>query len=336
MIDDPRIRLYRRSKNNGSIGNVKNETIGLCRGKYILEMDHDDEILPYVLKDSADLFDKDDSIGFIYMDSMCIYENGSNQSYGDMISKGYGGYYSQKYENKWRLVCITPNINNVTLSHLTCCPNHPRMWRKKTLMELDSYCEFLPICDDYEIMLKTCVSTKVAKIHKVGYIQYMNDSNNNFSLIRNSEINRIGPNYISPIYYEHLRIHETMKQMDSYEDPKYIYDHSNIWRRDTNKYTHKYCNLIVNFDYDCQYCILGIDSLLHYLDTIKELYDNHRNDFLILDNKCSLESLWQQLDNYGFDRMKCYVLPDVNYGLLVNYFKMLYLSVPKYEIFNCA
>ena len=54
--NDSRIRLYRRSKNNGSIGNVKNESIGLCRGKYVLEMDHDDEILPYVLQDSADVF----------------------------------------------------------------------------------------------------------------------------------------------------------------------------------------------------------------------------------------------------------------------------------------
>jgi glycosyltransferase involved in cell wall biosynthesis len=215
MMDDPRIRLYRRSKNNGSIGNVKNETIGLCRGKYVLEMDHDDEILPFVLKESAELFDKDATIGFIYMDCACVYENGLNQTYGDFICKGYGAYYSQKYKDKWRLVYITPNINNITLSHLTCCPNHPRIWRRKTLMELDSYCEYLPICDDYEIILKTCVSTKVAKIHKLGYIQYMNDSNNNFSLIRNSEINRIGPNYISPIYYEYLNVHETMKQNDA-------------------------------------------------------------------------------------------------------------------------
>ena len=334
MMDDPRIRLYRRSKNNGSIGNVKNESIGLCRGKYVLEMDHDDEILPFVLKESAELFDKDTSIGFIYMDCACVYENGLNQTYGDFICKGYGAYYSQKYKDKWRLVYITPNINNITLSHLTCCPNHPRIWRRKTLMELDSYCEYLPICDDYEIILKTCVSTKVAKIHKLGYIQYMNDSNNNFSLIRNAEINRIGPNYISPIYYECLNIHETMKQFDAYEDPKYIHEHSNIWRRDTDTYVHKHCNLIVNSDYDCQYCIIGFDSLLYHLDLIKQLYENPRNDFFIIDNKCSLDYLCQRIEKYGFDKMKCYTLPDVSDNLLVNYFKMLYLSVPEYKILN--
>lgn len=55
---DCRIRLYRRSENSGSIGNVKNEAVALCRGKYVLEMDHDDEILPTVLEDATIVFTK--------------------------------------------------------------------------------------------------------------------------------------------------------------------------------------------------------------------------------------------------------------------------------------
>jgi glycosyltransferase involved in cell wall biosynthesis len=44
LSHDKRIRLYKRSENNGNIGNVKNEAVSLCRGNYLLEMDHDDEI----------------------------------------------------------------------------------------------------------------------------------------------------------------------------------------------------------------------------------------------------------------------------------------------------
>jgi hypothetical protein len=91
--DDSRVRFYRRSKNNGSIGNVKNESVSLCRGKYVLELDHDDEILPFVLQESAELFESNPEIGFIYMDFINIYENGNNFLYGDFICKGYGGYY---------------------------------------------------------------------------------------------------------------------------------------------------------------------------------------------------------------------------------------------------
>lgn len=331
---DSRIRFYRRASNNGSIGNVKNETIGLCRGKYVIEMDHDDELIPCVLQESADLFDSNPEIGFIYYDCACVYENGENQSFGDFICKGYGGYYSQKYEGYWRLIYITPNINNITMSHLVCCPNHPRIWRQTTLLEMGSYCEYLPICDDYEIILRTAISSKIAKIHKLGYIQYMNDSNNNFSLIRNSEINRIGPSYISPIYFDNFNINQLMKDKDAYEDEKYINYHSKIWERDQLTYQYKYCNLIVNNDYDKQFCIIGFDSLLANIDRITELYNNSRNDFIILENKSTLEYLQERLERYNFSRMKCYTLIDTPNEQLINYFKLIYLSLSDYEIIN--
>ena len=44
-----------------------------------------------------------------------------------------------------------------------------------------------------------------------------NDNNNNFSLIRNKEINRIGPNFIRPIFYESLKIHERMKELGGFK-----------------------------------------------------------------------------------------------------------------------
>jgi len=332
---DPRIRFYRRSCNNGSIGNVKNETIGLCRGKYVVEMDHDDELMPYVLQESANLFNSDNELGFIYYDFACVYENGQNQWYGDFIGKGYGGYYSQKYDGIWRLIYITPNINNITMSHLVCCPNHPRIWRRDTLLhDMESYCEYLPICDDYEIILKTSVSTKIAKVHKLGYIQYMNNSNNNFSLIRNSEINRIGPNYISPIYFEKYNINEKMKDKGAYEDIIYMVEHSKIWEREQTTYQHKFCNLVVNIDYNKQFCIIGLDSLLNNIERIKELYLDLTNDFIVLENKCSLDYLQTRLEQYNFDRMKCYTLIDTPNEQLISYFKLLYLSVSNYEIID--
>jgi hypothetical protein len=333
MLNDPRVRLFRKGKNSGSIGNVKNEAVSLCRGKYVLEFDHDDEILPFVLKESADYFDIHYDVGFIYMDCANVYENGENLFYGDFICKGYGSYYSQKYNNKWVLTYNTPNINNITLSHLVCCPNHPRIWRKSNLLEAGNYCEFLPICDDYEILLRTAISTKIAKINKLAYIQYVNDGNNNFSIIRNSEINRIGPEYISKIYYDVFKIHDHMKSFDAYEDSNYITECSNIWKRD-EKYIHKYSNAIVNNDYDIQFCIIGIDSLVMNMDKVKELYENQRNDFIILENKASLNYLQNKLDFYGFTRFKCYSLIDETPEVLSKFFMLRYKSCINYEIIN--
>ena len=343
LSEDNRIRLYRRHENNGYIGNVKNESISLCRGKYVIELDHDDEILPFVLQESTDLFETNLEVGFIYMDFINLYENGTNFWYGNHLCKGYGSYYCQKYNEQWVYVYNTPNINNITLSHLVCCPNHPRIWRKDVLLSVGNYCEYLPICDDYEILLRTAINTKMAKIHKMGYIQYMNNENNNFSLIRNAEINRIGPKYISPIFYSKFDIHNKMKELDAYEDEKYINnDHTVVWERQIKnpEYTHKYCNLIVNSTFETQYCIIGLDGLYKHLNKIKELYQNDKNDFIVLENKCDTDYLIKRIEWLGFNKMKCFSLMDIHKPtyiaeeMLINYFKMMYLSTNQYEILN--
>jgi glycosyltransferase involved in cell wall biosynthesis len=327
LSHDNRVRLYKRDKNSGNIGNVKNEVISLCRGKYILEMDHDDEILTDCLLDSYNIFQTDENIGFIYADTIHLYRDGTNFKYNDFICKGYGGYYMEKIKGKWIYVYNTPNINNITLSHLVCLPNHPRIWKRSVLMELENYSEFLPICDDYEILLRTCCSKyKVVKNNKAQYIQYMNDGGNNFSNIRNAEINRLGPEYISPMFYEKYNVHHKMKECNAYEDETYIYNQSQIWKRG-EKYQHKKKNYRINKNYDKQYCIINnaIDNM-DIVERFKELYKNERNDFLVLSNRLTFQELQSKLDYMGFDRMKCYSYTDCSHEELVNYFKMMYLN----------
>jgi glycosyltransferase involved in cell wall biosynthesis len=334
FLHDNRIRMYKRSCNSGNIGNVKNEAVSLCRGKYVLELDHDDEILCDVLKDSVKLFEINPEVGFIYMNFANIHENGDNFKYGDFICKGYGSYYCQKYEGKWLYVYNTPNINNITLSHLVCCPNHPRIWRRDVLIEAGNYCELLPICDDYEIILRTCLITKTAKINKLGYIQYMNNNNNNFSLIRNAEINRIGPHFIMPIFYEKFNIHEFMKKQNAYENEKYVHQYSQIWKRDSDNYKHVYSNIVHNSNYDKQFCILGIDSLKRNMECIVQLYKEERNDFILLENNYDIDYLTKQLDDLSLSKMKCYSLKNVSQHELLQYFMIMYRSCENYEVIS--
>ena len=82
-----------------------------------------------------------------------------------------------------------------------------------------------------------------------------------------------------------------MKELDAYENEKYLEGCEQIWRRDTETYTHKYCNLLINNDYKRQICIIGLNSLIKNIDEITELYKNTENDFFILENKCSIEYL---------------------------------------------
>jgi glycosyltransferase involved in cell wall biosynthesis len=333
LSDDYKIRLYRRAQNSGNIGNVKNEAISLCRGKYIIEFDHDDEIPETVLQDSTTYFDNHPDVGFIYMDFININESGENFRYNaDIIGKGYSSYYCQKYKGIWRYVYITANINNITLSHLVCMPNHPRIWRRDVLLKAGSYCEMLPINDDQEILMRTALITKIAKIHKIGYVQYMNNNNNNFSLIRNWEINRIGPHFLQPIFYDIFNMNEEMKNLDGYEDIFYMNNHSNIWGRDESTYQYKYCNNVVNVDFNKQYCILGVESLINHLDKLQCLCKNTENDFIVLDNNEPIEKIWEILDSYQLDHFKCYSLLTNTKQQMIRYFMLMYKSCDDFEI----
>lgn len=334
--EDWKVRLYKRSQNSGNIGNVKNEAVSLCRGLYVLEMDHDDEILPDVLKDSVNTFVSDPEVGFIYMDFANLYEGGANFKYCDCYALGYASYYIQKYEGKWIFVSTTPNINNITLSHIVSVPNHPRIWRKSTLLEIGNYSEWLPIADDYEVLLRTATKkgTKIAKIHKLGYIQYMNHGNNNFSLIRNKEINRLVPYQLKPHCYITYQVNEKMRELDAYEDPELSKQESGkcleIWKRPGFEY--KYCNTIVNVNHKKQYCIIGLPAFFENLEKWQQLYQDLENDFLLLDTNIHFSGITSILDQYGFGRMKCYTLDNHSPEDLRRFFLFLYRSCEDYEI----
>jgi glycosyltransferase involved in cell wall biosynthesis len=328
---DKRIRLYRRSENSGYIGNVKNEVVSLCRGKYVLEMDHDDEILEDCLLDAATVFDADEDVGFIYMDFINIYENGANFSYGDFFGLGYEGYYRQKYQGRWVNVAMTANINNITLTHIVGVPNHPRIWRKSTLLKIGNYSEYLPICDDYELLMRTAVNTKMIKINKFSYVQYMNNGSSNFSLMWNAEISRLGPQYIKPYCFHKYKIEEKMRELGASESEIYNKKYSQIWKRDPS-YKHVFSNARISLDYTKEYCILGVKTLMDQLNKIKELYSNPKHDFLILDHNGSTDELCNLLDRLGLDRMKCYVMNDCGFTELRRYYLFLYNACDNYEI----
>lgn len=303
---DPRIRLYKRASNSGVIGNVKNEAVSLSRGEYCVELDHDDKLTPTCLEDAVSVFESKPDVGFIYMDFINMFEDGTPMKYDDkIISKGYAGYYVTKYEGVWHYVFITPNINNISLSNLACCPNHPRIWERQTLLDVGNYSELLPICDDYELLLRTCTKTKVAKICKVGYIQYMNEGENNFSIIRRDEIARLGNMYVGPHYSRKHNIQGTMRTMNAYEDPQFESNHSNIWER--KHYTHKFSNYRISTEYNVQVLIIG-GARLQHSDVIPHINDK-KTEVFVIDTNDNIGALTSLADTHGYANIRCCSLP---------------------------
>jgi len=180
--------------------------------------------------------------------------------------------------------------------------------------------------------MRTAVKTKIARVHKLAYIQYMNDGWNNFSLIRNSEINRLGPQFIVPQGYAEYKIDDHMKSVGAFESPEYGWWMLPIWKRPEFKGT--FCNSILNFNHKKQYCILGYKALVERLESLRELYANQENDFFVLENSMTKEDLCGMLDGLGLSRMKCYAMKDCTWDELRKFFILICKSTQEYEMID--
>jgi predicted nucleic acid-binding Zn finger protein len=217
---------------------------------------------------------------------------------------------------------MTPNINSRTLSHIVSVPNHARIWRKDTLIKMGNYNEYLPISDDYELLLRTAVQTKMVKLPMLGYIQYMNDNQNNFSLIRNSEINRLR-GHLTTHCFQDWNIESVMEQKNAIDNN---IEDLPIWKH--KHFEYKYCNEIKNMEHTMQYCILGMSAFYQHYSQIKLLYEDPQNDFIILENayESDDDTIGNVLDRFKMNRIHFYSMKDCSEDELINYFNHLYKS----------
>lgn len=323
---DNRIKIFKQ-QHNGNIGYNKSKVVNLCEGKYILELDHDDEITQNILIDIYNLALKYKNVNFIYSNFSEIYENFDNFKYNDNWALGYGGYYKQLWQNKWINVAISCNINNITMSNIVGVPNHPRIWNRNFLIKIGNYSN-LPIADDYELLLKTLLNTRFYKIPKLGYIQYRNNNSNNFSIIRNKEIHRF-QNYISKYYYFKYSIKNKLYEQG---DKEIECDKIEPFYKRNYEYKESYVNYIDYLDFKTSllYIVYNKNNLIKILNILKTSGFYNYNIIIIAVKSNYIENI---MEEYKIKNIYWYNIPEnIKINKAVNYALRLIIK-SKYVIY---
>mgnify|MGYP000919708383 CR=1 FL=1 len=189
---DHRIAVFRGDRHSGCIGEVKRRACGLTRGAILVELDHDDELTPNALLDIVEAHQAFPDAGFFYSDCAEIYESGEVRSHGDDWGLGFGSYREEVYQGRRLLVTNYPDINAKTIRHIVGVPNHYRAWTREAYLAAGGYNTDVHVCDDYEFLLRTFLTTRMVHIRRLGYIQYINnDTSGNTQYHRNAEIQRL-------------------------------------------------------------------------------------------------------------------------------------------------
>lgn len=188
---DPRVKLFNYCRHSGFIGEVKNFASKMCHGYAIVEIDHDDELADTLLEKMHELYKSDESIGFIHSDFCELYENKESFTYGEYFGLGFGSYYNKFYKDRWYATCNAIPTNTLTLTDIVGVPNHVRSWRSSVLHKIGYYNDMLYVADDYDLLIKTFLETKIARLPMLGYFQYRNATIGNHTFKRLDQIRKL-------------------------------------------------------------------------------------------------------------------------------------------------
>ena len=75
-----------------------------------------------------------------------------------------------------------------SIRHLVAAPNHLRAWRRDLYFQVGGHNREIHVADDFELMIRTFLETRMVQIPRLGYVQYQDGGNT--QRVRNKDIQR--------------------------------------------------------------------------------------------------------------------------------------------------
>ncbi len=224
--DDIRISCYRAPQHSGYIGEMKWRSASLCKGEWIVEIDHDDIVDSRLFEWCNEAIAKYPDADFLCSSCVELFEDDEKAfSYSDFTAYGYGYYHKEWLRGKWHNVYHVPHMNPKTIRYIVGVPNHVRIWRRSFYERIGRHNPDLPVVDDYELLIRSYLEGKWVNIDAPTYFQYRNRGGNNFTFLRNSLIQHLTKKTCA-LYDEQID-----KLWKSREIPNEYSDIYKVWER---------------------------------------------------------------------------------------------------------
>lgn len=181
FFNDRRIRvltvpeMYRDVKTAGNIGALKAFACSHALGDFIVELDHDDLLLPEALSTIRNAFNTHRDVGMVYSNRAAVRDDWSPYYFGE----GYGWEYRSHWALGRDLVeTVIPDPHPANLSRIWYAPDHVRAWRATTYRELGGHDVTLELADDHDLSCRFYLGSKLLHLDQCLYIYKIHDNNN--------------------------------------------------------------------------------------------------------------------------------------------------------------
>ena len=174
-IDDPRVRVLRSESATG-VGAVKAEACDAATGDVLVELDHDDMLLPDCLAAVLEAFARHPDASLVYSDHAHVNDELEPSDW--RYNPAFGWVYSEEihagrtYE---RSHAMAPHPHNV--AYIWYAPNHVRAFRTAAYRQAGGYDRSLTVLDDQELMMRLYLVGDFVHVDRLLYLQRMHPAN---------------------------------------------------------------------------------------------------------------------------------------------------------------
>ena len=176
IVNDQRVKIHVDSKCelSDNVGYQKYMAFNLGSGDVLVEVDHDDILMPNCLEELNAVYEDNPSIGFVYSDDAILSEAGDFPPFDPS-----GGWTHEYIEWKGKKLLAHHSFppNAGALSMIYYAPDHVRSWRKDIYKKVGGHNVNLSILDDQDLMTRTYLETEFYHIPKPLYIYRVHGDN---------------------------------------------------------------------------------------------------------------------------------------------------------------
>lgn len=157
------------------VGALKRFAASKCSGDILVELDHDDKLLPGWQEVIAEAMAGEDN-AFFYSSCFEFKPDGSDQLFSPSYGWEHGLHHGRKFN-----VPFPPTARS--LCEIFYAPNHVRAWTRAAYDKAGGHNPDLFICDDQELLIKTYLSGASFLWYKLPlYTQYLQAKSTQFEV----------------------------------------------------------------------------------------------------------------------------------------------------------
>lgn len=164
---DPRVKVF-TTNTTGMVGTLKREAAGYCRGEYLVELDHDDELLPTCLEEISKCTED-----FVYSNCFQVDDDWNPYTWAD----GFGWQWREhEYQGHKVLEAVSPDPSPSNFSRIWFAPNHVRAWRWHFYWDIGGHPD-MKISDDHDLCARSYLEGTIKHIDKPLYLYRVHGNN---------------------------------------------------------------------------------------------------------------------------------------------------------------